>query len=375
MLQKKIRLFTKRGGEETMKRIISAIMLMVLLFSNCIYAAESKKISESEILQIAETMLQVTLEEPKAYGLDNIDYDQLAICKPIKPYNYESKNIQVIEDIEYYPVISGDNIVGNFTVCYGESGDYSVSFDTQFVKELNKYYSKNEKFALIHNNGELIVKNKNSVTKIISSEGKNTIKQSAKDVMMGNDGIELTNIEKMGNITSAETLAQASASTYKRIDMLYVSQGSYNLCWAAVAASMGEYYTGTTKTATYVADQLGIGYNDGGTVIDTKDALDTIYGKNAVAGAWILDQSSVVQAIDADTPIAASFGSSTGSMGHQVVICGYSYGSQGMVGIVRDSNYSSYKLVYQAVSNGTTTFSMDYYTGGTMYWRYSCIVQ
>jgi len=118
---------------------------------------------------------------------------------------------------------------------------------------------------------------------------------------------------------------------------------------------------------------MAIGYNDGGTVIDMKDALDSIYGLSAVAGVWILDQYSVVQMIDNDTPIGGGFVS--GSTGHAAVICGYSYGSQGMVGIVRDSNYSAYKLVYQESVGGTTTFKMDYYSGLTLYWANSCIVQ
>lgn len=354
-----------------MKRILGVIMIMTLLLSTFTYAKEVEEQQNVSIVRIAQDMLQVVMNEPEVYGFSGVNVEDLTICKPMRPYKLTGEGLEIITDVEYYPLLEGKKVVGNFTVCYDEDGEYSVNFDTQFVKELNKFINKkNDKFILIHNDGELLIKNQNGMQKIATSNVRDSKEIDLRAIEAKPVEYEVLEVFGAVELSTRDISTYATSSTYKRLDMLYVPQGVDNNCWAGAAASMGEFYTGIVKTARYVCDALKIGYNEGGTVNDIRDALSSIYGKSAESGAFILSLSDVVTLIDNDIPIGAGFSNS--SHGHAAIICGYSCGSQGFVGIVRDSNYSSYKLVYETSGN---VFKMDYYSSyGTMKWVNSVVV-
>ncbi|MBQ6949206.1 MAG: C39 family peptidase, partial [Firmicutes bacterium] len=114
------------------------------------------------------------------------------------------------------------------------------------------------------------------------------------------------------------------------LNVNYVTQGNFNLCWAASVACIGEYITGIYKTAYQVANQMGIGFYDGATATQMKNAYSTIYGLNATKYTRAsLTTSRIYGSIDNDKPVHGLFIESGGSMGHAVVIYGYYFDASG----------------------------------------------
>lgn len=320
-----------------LNKIIVVMMVLMLAFNSITFAEDVQKSpAEINIKEIAFEILQAVSIEPEIYGLNVDDIGKLEICESIKPYTVVNNDLAQVDDIMYYPITSNGKVIANLTLCYAEDGSSSVTFSTEICKELNEFISqKKDGFILIHDSGNLYIKSKESIY-MVKSLGLKTGKEPSEfksNETVNRSCIKYYSLKSAGSI-SFDISSVRSSSNYKRLDMPYKEQGQFGLCWAAATASVGQYYTNISRTAKQVAETMGIGYDEGGTVIGTF---------------------------------------SDGTKAHTVIICGYSVGSSGMMGIVRDSNHTSYKMIYQAMHNDIQSFSIDYYSGGTYYWINTCM--
>lgn len=357
-----------------MKKICSLLMVLMLLSTSVVFGSSSMQISPAKVVDPTEEaakLISIASNEPSAYGLSGVDFNELFIGEAVNPC---TETLEKINDVTYYPLIEKEKVVAILTVMTANDGSTTATLGTEFSKELNKFIkNQNEaRFILIHSEGSIYIKNQKAFAKLAGFVDKSNKKlEDSLQSNVLNDEYLLQSGLKFSEIkANAKVPLTITGATYKRLDVPFVSQ-SNNLCWAATTAAIGKYKTGTSKTAKNVADTMGIGYDAGGTVLTVKDALLKIYKLNSTAGGYILSYSSLVSLIDNNKPAAAAFANAAGGMGHMVVFCGYSYSSSGSAIIVRDSNYTNYQL---ATAYGPT-YRLNYYTGMTLYWNNTCYLQ
>lgn len=143
----------------------------------------------------------------------------------------------------------------------------------------------------------------------------------------------------------------------------------YSMCWAAVVASMVRYEKPTiygSLTAKNVCDYMNIGYNDGGLLIDVKNALSHYLGGNYVPTIYqsVLSQSQIQTVIDNNDPAYMETKKiyEITLQRHGVALISYNFtGSNTYVGIM-DPAYETYSLSTYNQGNGWTfPFGNDVY--------------
>ena len=136
------------------------------------------------------------------------------------------------------------------------------------------------------------------------------------------------------------------------------------VCWAAAVASMIRFEKPDiffNLTAQNVADHMGIGYDDGATVYESRRALDDYLGSPYDPTVRILPLTTeqIKMAIDNVDPAYMSCSASTGflqSVGHAAVMVGYNFTDTSTSIIIMDPGYEIFKPCNLG-TNGKWTFA------------------
>lgn len=302
----------------------------------------------------ASEFLQIALDNPELYGLFNVSFDKLEISAPVSPYVYDKNDdLKKINNVFYYFICSNKIPIANIIACYDEETAIpSYTFETEAALKLAKSLEHSNLFTILFNDTLIDV-----------------IPTGDELLLTGELSLDFT----QNNLQSLNTYD--SYPSYYLLNIPYVSQGNFGLCWAASVASVGQYKTGKIKSAKAVADAMGVDYNDGGGIYLASEALTKIYQlSNSPGDVFIHSISMIADFLLSDQPIIAGF--DNGKNGHMVVICGYTASSQGGVLIIRDPNYSYTKMISSGTdNNGNYTWLMPYYSDfGTLYWHSSIFV-
>lgn len=138
------------------------------------------------------------------------------------------------------------------------------------------------------------------------------------------------------------------------------------LCWAATTATIVNYRSGKKQLEAYnVADYMGIGYDQGGTLNDIKNAIGH-YGFSYTAVQQQISLNNVISMIDAKKPIAMCAYASAG--GHAVTIVGYSNATNNQtVTIWNSGNHQMQTCTYQSSGTSFTYGGYKFTWYGTVY--------
>ncbi len=362
-----------------MKKILILIVCLAMLLSITAYAQPDKEdvINVFSLEQIATRMVQLISMEAEDYGLSSVSFDNVYLSNPVRPYSVrEDKSFVVDETIEYYPVCANGEVIAILTVLSDENGNSTTLLNTEFAKELNEFIGndKNTKFAIIHDSGSLYILGKDEIKlakDINPSSGMKVLKSSkVKAEELDTDSIVIGSMSEY-LVLDVPQVTILRTQMYNKLDLPHKSQ-TYDLCWAANVASVGQYKTGINKTAQQVADLQGIPYIGGASMQDVEDALDDIYNISSTDCSYSLNLTDVCYEIDDDKPVIAAFLSLNGSYGHGVVICGYAHSvSSGSIYYLRDPYYTSNTLAHPATVSGTLTLMVNYYSVD-LYWHSTC---
>lgn len=147
-----------------------------------------------------------------------------------------------------------------------------------------------------------------------------------------------------------------------------MSQGNYGLCWAASVATTVRYLNYSkyaSLTAKQVANKMGIGYNDGGSISDIKNALKK-YGQTYLTSSSQLTFGKVQTNIVAQYPVIMVCYDSGNTVGHAVTCIGYTtYGGIKQVTFWNSGNKKVTTVEYKTLG---TKFS---YAGYSFIWKKS----
>jgi hypothetical protein len=132
--------------------------------------------------------------------------------------------------------------------------------------------------------------------------------------------------------------------TWYGLNIPIVQQYNDDNCWAACVALAGKYFTGISKTARDVCDEVGIEYNEGAYSYQIAGALN-IYDLNGyVAGGYYQYIADIYDLLSSDIVPLAIYGSNLwddnpkNDHGHNVIIQGYQVSTQGAFLRIMDPN-------------------------------------
>lgn len=347
-----------------------AVFLSVLLCLTSIvpaFAAETprSKIGSNTYDFICELVSAISDEGPYADAF--ADKTDLYLCDSINPYYFSDDDLIINEDIEYYLIRSSSQYVGCITVCYDNGTACSASFDADISSALTYNGLVNSSFALVCCDGILYIVSGTQVFQWNSSTGANAANTS-EDIIsnirssspMQTIPAELCSLSEI----SANTTRAATPRISESMNVPYVPQGEYDICWAAAAASLGEYYTGIARDA-YELALIIKGDAVLGTLDDAVEILKFEYGISTATKAGSISNSTIMNYLLGRVPLLSSFYDTNIERGHMVVISGFYYSgnyTHYMFYIV-DPNYPSVQIVTVGTNS---TFILDYYAGVSM---------
>ncbi|QHI71740.1 papain-like cysteine protease family protein [Aminipila terrae] len=366
---------------ESIKRILGLFLSCVLICGSIDFAFAGDKVETEEsqqIKSIVTNLLENIYSERDMYGLEDISFDNLYLGEKISAYQEQNNELKEIS-VAYYPILENDKVVAIASVIYDEAGTPMVQIGRRFASELQAFTEKRADSNLValvfDETGQVlyasdIEKNYDCIDTFIKDTGDDittyTNELQAEPVSLfesiNSKDIEFTQIKseiKLDlkqkeecqdiynyNSDSNNTLLSRANKDSKYLNVPIVLQGDYFLCWAASAASVGNYMTGKSYTAKNIAKKMDIGYNDGGGIKDAKRALKNVYSitTNRASSAPAFT-TTIMNQIQSGNPIWAGFGANDGSLGHAVVLRGYSSSSQGAALSYMDPNESNYQVM------------------------------
>lgn len=330
-----------------MKRMISvaAVVCLILQFAVMPYqevsafSEEFRDFVENELAAEGQRYLSTQMNQIESVLVSckkdlNIRADEcnkLMVGDPFVVYN-EDQNVQ--EQILYYPVAVKDTkkVVAVISLMNTTVG-WQYCIDADWADELNKahYMESKEDFIFYFSDKKFVVqksdsndqKSKNILT---TQEFDDKSFESKKQIMKAKmRNWRKIDVEENRKDTS---LLQYTPGVTDELGYFYCNipgaqgQGSNTkLCWAASAATIINYRTGSSYTAQNIATIMGISADRGATVYETASAL-RYFDLDYSASFSTISFNSIMTELNIRFPFVIS-GNSEAGTGHAVTAYGY----------------------------------------------------
>lgn len=305
-------------------------------------------------------------EEKSLESIDNIlhyayttKYSDLDILEESSIFNLDEEKMVYLYPIMYH----GECVL----VAYAsENGEITISEDISLYNEIINLEYEGEGCSIGITEGEICSINISEV---------DTIESMKVDYNVLNDDQIIRSISldeecdvDKAVVTTSSTVNGLRLTTTKCNITNFVSQGNYGLCWAATVATIVNYKTGSSLTAKNVADEMGIGYNEGATTAEEIDALSS-YGLSYKSTTTKIPWNTLKMRIKLDRPFAIGLSSSKG--GHLITGYGYICDPLDLYAYTRvvcawDSN--GYKITFMYDSKYIITSGITFTWNKTLYY-------
>ena len=356
---------------ENMKRrwltkVICIILVIIMSFCPLekIWAIENNQ--NARIAELTEIYLKSALNIYELVGIPDVSDKEIQICQRINPYVLHNEVLVVNEDIGYFFLKADGGIFACLTVFYGDGEVISASLSTKMVDLVKNAGVSDKEFALISAGDTWYIKTNEDI--ILGECVNNQETQlGCTDYELGDtSSIELSEIEVEQTIKLTQTFSIQPRSS-RVLSVPYVPQGNYNICWAAAAVALGEFYR-DPEVYNYDPYDLACeikGEPTVGSISESRWILTNKYNITTTYVSRAMTQSEVINCINQSRPILGAFFPTSG-IGHMVVICGFNDGGTGsdMTYYLRDSNHQYYQVA-GADSDGTVLLD---YRGDAIYY-------
>lgn len=372
-------------------------LVFTLSLSATAFAAESTStentVAEAEITENFGNLLASVMERSERYGIDNSDFSSFGVLQPINIVDLaEDTTVATANDVIHLPIVDdAGNIVLVFDIITTDNGvtctlgaDFAILLNTVkqnggttvslyqdgysiyavtdigiFVQNGQNVNLADEQQASMFGSIPVAVDAETSAYNLYSVNNEYTqLASTALNIAMENEGV-----------APAETAITGSESldNYPIVGQ-YVGDTQYGLCWAATVASIVRFEkpsTYGTLTAQNVADYMEIGYDDGGTNSESKEALAHYLGSSysPTVKSSVLTQSAIKTLIDGTDPAYMQCKRPNGILSykyHAVALIGYNFTSSSTQIEIMDPAYECYKDC--TYSDGDWTFAFGSYT-------------
>lgn len=267
-----------------------------------------------------------TVLEDNGSGVD-LDYEaDISIVKPYVVYNAFEKQ----EAVYHFPLAAGDRVVMVISVMDTDAG-MGMQFGTGLADKLNEidyihtdyiFYNYEDTFYAESANGKIILGYTSSAD------------YTDEEIKTGQAFIHLSYLEKCSVIADkVKNFVQYTESDLGEDEELRaggsltlhnpMGQYNYGMCWAACVATVVNYKKNYSINPFEVCNKMSIGYNEGGTEYNIRDALSKYSVDYPNIRRRMLTLDEVKENIDGKHPIVAILSNERYSMRHAVVIFGY----------------------------------------------------
>lgn len=243
--------------------------------------------------------------------------------RPYIVYNFQQSQ----DEVYYYPVMVRNNQIICIVGIIGLEDGYTFEVKDDMVDILNDmdYHNKDAVFYIIDN-----------ALHIETEDGRYTEDLSTEDILKLSDEERIfyyasfmekkkKMFDKISYFTPHIDNAHGNLNAQMgRTISLYNKQVQYgyNMCWAAASATVINTLKHKIVTAFEICNRVGIGYDDGGTILDVQDALN-YYGVkyNYLRQDKYLYWENIIDNIDSGYPLVLQLTSAYGN--HAVTLYGY----------------------------------------------------
>ena len=410
-----------------LKRLVAICLVFGLLNVMPVYATESSGSSlnetdiESSIEKDFPLLLWSLQQAPSVYGLSQEDLSGVKLLSPVRFVTGETSEDDLVnqkglyalyfpmmnsngEIVAIYTIIKTDNYVNatmgvDFAPLLEQLRNEGIS-DVVLAQDENGIFALTENGRSVYLDGNEITRNSvalnleydstnypyvslnlETINENYSDKAEQAVNNFYPEAVESNSlvekgknntsGIEETSAAEENNL---QAVARASGSAYLSnypIVGQKIGDTQYGLCWAATVASMCRFEKPSlygSLTAQNVADYMEIGYNDGGTNEEARDALSHYLGSPyspTITG--VLSDNDIKIVIDNIDPTYMQNKRKTGFWPwnydyHAVALTGYSFTTEGNTIQIMDPAYETLKTATQSGSTwsfsfGETTFS------------------
>ncbi len=321
------------------------------------------------VLQNYKDVIDVVKEHINQFNIEADSLNDIRLGKPYIIYNLDNEKQ---DEIYYYPVLKGDTVVLVINVM-GTTDGWTLSASEDMTSELSNINYSTEDYLFYQSDNNIIAENTSKSEKMTGKDNQACRDFEAIDY---SKKIELVS-KRMDNLIKTDAPQIDSNVEHLEKGNLTLSnpqgQGSYGMCWAASVATIVNFVFASTNsnvTAKDVCAKEGIGWNDGATIQQKRQALyDYKIWYNSLAYrqcTW----SEVTTAITNHTPIAVSSATSDSSSWHAVTVYGYSMPSTTSYITLWNSGINNGAGGTQVVEYSSTG-SHFAYNNTTYYWVYS----
>ena len=370
-------------------------LVFTLSLSATAFAADSTP-TENTATEITENfgnLLANVIERSERYGIENSDFSNLGLLQPISIVDLsDGATVATPDDVIHLPVVDGEgSIVLVFDIITTECG-VTCTLGTDFALLLDTVKTNGGTTVALYQDGYSIyavtdigifAQNGQNV-KLADKQEANVLANMLLTVDGGAFAYSLYSVNDdytrlassaldvaMENriIASAEIAVTGSKflSDYPIVGQ-YVGDTQYGLCWAATVASIVRFEKPSTYgslTAQNVADYMKIGYDDGGTNSESREALAHYLGSSysPTVKNSVLTQSAIKTLIDGTDPAYMQCRRPNGFLSykyHAVALIGYDFTSSSTQIEIMDPAYECYKDC--TYSTGDWTFAFGSYT-------------
>lgn len=417
----------KRCGT-LLRKLLVLCLTFSLLNTMLIYAAGandaplSKTDIESSIKKDFPLLLWNLKENPSVYGLSQEDLLGVKLLSPVRFVTNETSENELASEGELYalhfPMINTKGKIFAIYTIIKTDNHVNATMGVDFAVLLERLKNEGVKnTVLVQNENGIIALTENGRTvslngnessidqatlslkenfanypyvslnlEVINEEysdkaeiavNKFSLKKVETNFIEGNrknNEADITETSAATEENSTRSIVKASGSAtlanYPIVDQK-IGNTQYGLCWAATVASMCRFekpLSYASLTAQNVADYMGVGYNDGGTNNEAKEALSHYLGapySPTITG--VLSDGDIKTVIDNVDPAYTQNKRKTGFWPwsfdyHAVALIGYSFTSSGSTIQIMDPAYETIKTATKSGSTwsfsfGDTTFS------------------
>lgn len=260
-------------------------------------------LTEDSLLIISDVISNMRADK-EAYGMSAVDFDHLFIGDEIPVYVSNQDSTIRSSNVHYYPILEDSKCVAIVVLGTDESGNLLVNASTWFSDKLNDA-EINAPLAVILNEEAIVVSVGDSFGVARESLHYQKITQNCLPLPMGRE--------------------LRAGSRYLNVPIFQQGAGT-SICWALCIRSIAQYF-GVYRTTDQIYDLMGIPYGQGSN--DTNKMTYVMNSDLNLSASHVahVSYSQLQNYINANKPVWAGAPDLSGTIGHAVVLRGYSEGT------------------------------------------------
>ena len=336
-----------------MKKFVSGLLAIVLCLMISVSAVAADSIEADASVTSFESAVESKIEgvlgaidlQKEDFGMGSVDFSNLALGNEIPSYELTDKGLVLIDDVHYFPILSGNDWVATAVVTYSAYGEmnvevsakYAAAYSALSISTAARSPNATNEVALVFDSTEAY---------LYSNYDRVLVEQFP-------EISERATIATYGELIAPETaqvvahraidvqtvaFAQTSRATqdnenFVSLNITPITQPTSYTCWAASTAMLLNY-RGESETVNSVVSKANVDLTTYMSVAQCAGLIagDGInYGYGYPCGTWgesygyyysLTLDNLVTELYMLSSPLFAGF-ASPGYVGHAVVVKGY----------------------------------------------------